>query len=1158
MIIPFFQQLRTGLSTMEKKAGATSPKQGSKSALGKKANLRDMQESEIQAEFKQAIVERLTALSPAEAYKMWQQKQLSLVHFSYLNADARFLIVWGIDSPNKPSSLLAELSSDPEESVRKAIIHNPNTPAVSLAQLAKDKRYLVREATIANPNTPLTSLKLLAKDEHPLLRRKVCENMNTPAALLGRLAEDKDKGVRTAVASNLNTPKSALKLLSEDGHDDVRIAVASNPSTPKAILGELAGDDMQHSVRQAVAGNPNTNSTTLLLLAEYDIVDLNIILFDNPSTPKRLLKRLLSYLEYRTDSDVPYTLAASLNTPMWTLDWLAEDNYDNDDICIAIAMNPNTSSETLTTLAEHSIDEDVDISIRCAVAKNPKTSKLVLQTLAGEQHKKVRSSIVLNPQCPNELLIELCHDTNISMEAKEAAIKKLNFPDDILSLPHFHLVLQTSDIPEQVLMRLEQHENSEVSLAACSNPLHPNFTKSLIETPKTNALFIRWVNEADKAVQSAVGSDNVFFFAGEGANKAAVSKSALVRVLAISDSTSVEPALLDESQEHSDWLVRMSIAANIGTPINTLHKLKQDSHALVAKQAEITIVKIRDKPETELLDEEARQSYLSELFKDIAVSIKSKHHQIVAIDDPVWGHCLNLQLLWDPSRIHEVTEMWTDDEWQLFGEWILSLEPKALAPYLTSEAIVAFAVKHLKHEKASLIYLESHPLCTEASLNDLSKSKYLEVREAVANNSNTSSVALTLLAKDRSSLVRSSVAANPNTPMTSLKLLAKDEYDDVREAVARNPNTSKVSLRLLAKDLSYFGFFIREAVAANPNTSEASLELLARDKKRLVCATVAANPSTPVVLAKKLLLMLAKDKDDDVRETVAQSPHLPDKLLTLLANDVGHHVRGAVAENLVTPAELLSLLAMDGDWWVRRCVALNPNTPKELLKLLANDVSHFVRGAVAKNLVTPAELLSLLAKDEDIEVRLDVAGNINTPSELLKLLTEDEHSAVRKSVARNSNTPKESLKLLTKDKDEWVRSGVPCSAVTENPKTPKNKLETTSSNKYAFLESLSLAEYKEHIRIALSPDIRLPTDITTLDIRRGVESLGLLREEIGYEELTKMRISMDRLQRVAVCFHDKVTENLLSILSEDKDVAVAEIAKEMFARIPRIQQSFDR
>jgi hypothetical protein len=54
---------------------------------------------------------------------------------------------------------------------------------------------------------------------------------------------------------------------------------------------------------------------------------------------------------------------------------------------------------------------------------------------------------------------------------------------------------------------------------------------------------------------------------------------------------------------------------------------------------------------------------------------------------------------------------------------------------------------------------------------------------------------------------------------------------------------------------------------------------------------------------------------------------------------------------------------------------------------------------------------------------------------------------------------------------------------------------------------------------------------TTLDIRRGVESLGLLREETSYKELSKMRISKGRLQRVMVYFHNKATESFLAIFS---------------------------
>jgi 3-methyladenine DNA glycosylase AlkC len=618
------------------------------------------------------------------------------------------------------------------------------------------------------------------------------------------------------------------------------------------------------------------------------------------------------------------------------------------------------------------------------------------------------------------------------MQAKEAAIRKLNFSEDILSLSHFHSVLQTKPIPEYVLVSLGQHVNSEVRLAALSNTLHPNWMKSLIEVPKKNPLFLRWVSDAESTVKSAVESDNVFFFVGKDANEAALATSALARVFAISDGASVEPTRLDESQEHSDWLVRMSIASNICTPTNLLNRLKQDSHALVAKQAEITIAKLSDKPEMEMLDKEKRQSCFYELSKVVAAAIKSKH-QMVAPDDTVWGYCMHPEVLWDPSRINEVTKTWSKDEWHLFGAWILPLEPEALAPYLTSESIVAFAVKYLKRKKLSLAYLASHPFCSEVSL----------------------------------------------------KLLAEDKNNNVCCAVAKNPNTLSASLKLLAE---------------------------LKGGGRVLINNIAGNPNTPDVILDKL----AKDKDEDVRKAVAANPN--------------------------TSMASLKLLAREEDKWIRFAVACNLNTSIALLTLLAEDEMSLTRKAVAENPNTPVHLLTQLAQDKDEWVRRNVAENPNTPVMLLKLLAKDEDYLVLRGVARNPNTPKASLALLARDKNEYIRK-----AVADNGKVPAVKLETTSSNKYAFLQSLSLAEYKEYIRFALSPDIILPADITTLDIRRGVESLGLLREEISYEELTEMRISKDRLQRVAVCFHNNVTENFLAILSQDKDLAVAEIAKEMYA-----------
>ena len=64
-------------------------------------------------------------------------------------------------------------------------------------------------------------------------------------------------------------------------------------------------------------------------------------------------------------------------------------------------------------------------------------------------------------------------------------------------------------------------------------------------------------------------------------------------------------------------------------------------------------------------------------------------------------------------------------------------------------------------------------------------------------------------------------------------------------------------------------------ISANPNCSIHLLELLAKDKDYDVRRSVAENPSCPVTL----LELLAKDKESIVRRNVAYNPSCPIHLL---------------------------------------------------------------------------------------------------------------------------------------------------------------------------------------------------------------------------------------------------------------------------------------
>ena len=73
-------------------------------------------------------------------------------------------------------------------------------------------------------------------------------------------------------------------------------------------------------------------------------------------------------------------------------------------------------------------------------------------------------------------------------------------------------------------------------------------------------------------------------------------------------------------------------------------------------------------------------------------------------------------------------------------------------------------------------------------LSELSVSKYLEVREAVAYNPNTPVDVLIALLRDESCEVRQTAVLNPNLSLNEIEKLCEDESELVRDAVVRRKN----------------------------------------------------------------------------------------------------------------------------------------------------------------------------------------------------------------------------------------------------------------------------------------------------------------------------------------------------------------------------------
>ncbi|MBN1391478.1 MAG: DUF2330 domain-containing protein [Sedimentisphaerales bacterium] len=190
-----------------------------------------------------------------------------------------------------------------------------------------------------------------------------------------------------------------------------------------------------------------------------------------------------------------------------------------------------------------------------------------------------------------------------------------------------------------------------------------------------------------------------------------------------------------------------------------------------------------------------------------------------------------------------------------------------------------------------------------------------------------------------------------------------------------------------------------------------------------------------------MLRKYAKDKDEEVRQAVAENEFTPTDILTMLAMDNSEAIRRGVAQNISTPPKVLNKLCSDSSSNVQEAVASNISVTTEILKKLATNNNSNVRAAVAGNSRTQVDVLVELSKDENWYVRANVASHLNIPDDVLRSLANDKDDSVRCNVAENHNTPKDMLRLLARDKNLTVRYRIVC-----NPNTPTNVLKVLTND----------------------------------------------------------------------------------------------------------------
>lgn len=384
-------------------------------------------------------------------------------------------------------------------------------------------------------------------------------------------------------------------------------------------------------------------------------------------------------------------------------------------------------------------------------------------------------------------------------------------------------------------------------------------------------------------------------------------------------------------------------------------------------------------------------------------------------------------------------------------------------------------------------FVAKHENTSTEILEQLSKHKSSQVRQAVSRNKNTSIKTLKRLATARDGMVCMAVMENKNTPRylseSISRQFATHEDIKIRQIIAKNENTPIEVLERLKTDDN---FKVRARVAQNKKSSVLILKLLANDKDNRVRAEVVNNKNTP----NDLLEQLISDRDCWVRNSFIYNNNIPSIILEEFISSPDYNTRQLIAKNPNLPLNILEQLVLDSYSSVRKTLAKNPNLPLSILEQLAIDSNPMVRVSLAENPNLPVKIIEQLATNSFIYVRKTLAKQPNLPVKIIEQFAIDSDSDVRKNLASNHRTSINILKMLATDKDNSV-----CHSVVENSKCSFEIKETIFKNfaqsekpSYCrlilflseYVESFILAEHSNSIswleRYAIAQNPKTPKD----------------------------------------------------------------------------------
>lgn len=460
-------------------------------------------------------------------------------------------------------------------------------------------------------------------------------------------------------------------------------------------------------------------------------------------------------------------------------------------------------------------------------SKSRKPRHRIIEQLSNDTSAKVRHALLLNPQLPKTVRMQLEEDVEArDYDPYETIID--NPPEELDEFLYKHCkqeLAEQPDTPLSALMRLSEDDDNYTAGLAVQHPSMP--IEKLYEFARNPDLAIFVVSHPRCPVQllekfSRHSDGNLRSTLAEHLDTPSTILSRLANAYessvraGVAENPACPSALLLTLANDDDEYVRKAVAKNKQTPPATLTQLSKDAVYDVCEG-------VADNPATLL-------ATLLAMFErlDTLASQQDNEEEYNS---------------WDIE----------DDDDNTWQEQEDSAEDDVFYP----------------HQALGLMsHIAANPTIPLTQLQTWAKRNTIELCCGIARNPNASlSLLMSLLTKYQSSYDNSgllySIAANPIANNEILSLLSDSEESSIRTAIASHAQASPEVLALLAQDEDED---VRIEVVKNTQTPADTLLILSGDVNERVRWHVAAHSNTP----DEALQQLANDEDDDVRANVAK------------------------------------------------------------------------------------------------------------------------------------------------------------------------------------------------------------------------------------------------------------------------------------------------